>query len=115
MKITETTRLESEYDYTKAEENLELVENSLQRRLDRYKSSGYFNSDEERLEHVLESGVKVTLANRGGLFIEAEMDEALDHRGYKLVTSSELPSHLEIHTMEFDKDGAIKVQLSDKS
>ena len=119
MEIDELHRLDGDdADYTHAEKNLESVKNNLHEALNEYKSSENFNSDEKRLEHVLNSGIKVTLAEAGSVFLKVDMSEDLrkyssSSSGMEVLTSSEIPSDMEIHSMTFDTDSKIKVQLAD--
>lgn len=106
-------------NYEKAEKNLEELKDELKSRHIRYRDSNSFDSDEERLEHILKSGADITLARKGGLFLKVPITEELQNHSagaYELLTASEIPSHMEIHAVKFhQRKDVVSVQLSDRS
>lgn len=83
-----------------------------------YSKSDCWNQDEERLRYILQTEKKITLADSGGFFLEFSLSPKLRHydEAYRFLTSSDTPSHLEIHNLQVDtKKGLVKIQFSDRS
>lgn len=116
-----TTNIENLGDYEPevyedADKNLDKFLDSLEKRLEEYSQEDYFDRDEARIKHIIESDKKVKLAKSGGFFVEIPIDEEVmkDHKGdLRFLTSSEIPSHLSFHNiMPNLRKGKVKIQFS---